>query len=188
MKVLLPEDEVQRGVARMAEEIAARFAGRDISIVGVTLGGVVLLADLIRRIDLPMRVGLIRARSYMGTESGTLSIESSALAESTIVDRDVVLVDDILDTGRTLTALIEEIRRRGARSVAAAVLLRRRRSKPDASTASANPTGSTTQCTEPDFVGFEIPDGFAVGYGLDYNDRFRNLPHVAVLEPEDLDR
>jgi len=140
--------------------------------IGVMTGSVAFLADLMRRVELPMRVGVIQARSYRGgdTRPGELTIHSELVPE--VRERDVLLVDDIFDTGRTLSALVERISHLGARSVRACVLL----SKP----------ARVEVAYRPEFVGFEIPDRFVVGYGMDYLDAHRNLPYVAVLEDGEL--
>ena len=172
MKVLLSEQQIRDGVQRLAGEVTRHYADRRLTVVGVLSGSLVLLADLIRRIELPLQVGLIQARSYRGasTTPGPLAINTDFLPE--IRGRDVLLVDDILDTGRTLAAMIGEIRKPGPRSVRTAVLLRK--------------IGRQTVDVEPDHAAFEIPDAFVVGYGLDYRDAYRHLPYVAVLEEADL--
>lgn len=173
MKQLLSEVEIRDGVERLAGEIGRFYAGRPLSVIGVLTGSMVLVADLIRRIDLPLRVGVIQARSYRGaaTNPGPLTVNDSMLPD--IRDRDVLLVDDIFDTGHTLVALVSQIRTLGPRSVRSAVLLRK--------------LGRQQVDFSPDHVAFEIPDEFVVGYGLDYQDAYRHLPFVAVLEPHDLD-
>ncbi len=173
MKQLLSEEQIRDGVARLAAEISKRYEGRPLTIIGILTGSVVFVADLIRRIDLPLRVGVIQARSYRGAavRPGHLEINDSMLPD--IKGRDVLLVDDIFDTGRTLSALIEQVNALGPRSVRSAVLLRK--------------LGREEVAVRPDHVAFEIPDAFVVGYGLDYRDAYRHLPYVAVLDAEDLD-
>ena len=173
MRILLTKDELHEGVQRMAAEIAACYQGKQLTIVGVLTGSVVLLADLIRLIDLPMRVGVIQASSYRGatTERGSLSINHDLLPE--ISGRDVLLVDDIFDTGHTLVQVIERMRAMGPSSIRSAVLLAKQ--------------GRQEVDAKPDFAGFQIPDEFVVGYGLDYGDLYRNLPYVAALDPEDIE-
>jgi len=172
VKTLLTAAELQTGVSRLAAEITAAYAARPLSIVGVLTGSVVLVADLIRHLQMPLRIGLVQTRSYRGksTESGDLSINADLLPD--VRERDVLLVDDIFDTGRTLAALCEQLSELGARSVRTAVLLRK--------------SGRQEVELRPDFVAFDIPNAFVVGYGLDYNDLYRNLPYVAALEPAEL--
>jgi hypoxanthine phosphoribosyltransferase len=174
MRVLLSKDELHEGVARMADEIAARYADRQLTIVGVLTGSVVLMADLIRLIDLPMRVGVLQASSYRGatTTRGELVINSELMLD--ISGRDVLLVDDIFDTGHTLAQVLEKMRDFEPTSIRSAVLLRKH--------------GRQEVEYQPDFVAFDIPDEFVVGYGLDYEDMYRNLPYVAALEAADIAR
>ena len=123
MKTLLTETELQKGVNKMAAKIEEFYAGRQLTIVGVLTGSIVLLADLIRLIDIPMRVGVIDASSYRGatTERGELTINSELLID--IEGRDVLLVDDIFDTGHTITQVIGSLRKLGPNSIHSAVLL-----------------------------------------------------------------
>jgi hypoxanthine phosphoribosyltransferase len=173
VKQLLSEEQIRGGVDRLAKEIGEHYAHRPLTIIGVLTGSMVLVADLIRRIDLPLRVGVIQARSYRGavTRPGQLEINDSMLPD--IRGRDVLLVDDIFDTGHTLAALVAQISTLGPRSVRSAVLLSK--------------LGRQEVDLRPDHAAFEIPDAFVVGYGLDYQDAYRHLPYVAVLEPHDLD-
>jgi hypoxanthine phosphoribosyltransferase len=126
------------------------------------------LADLVRRLDLPLRIGLIQATSYRGavTRPGTLHVQPELLPD--LRGRHVLLLDDILDTGQTLAALIEHLRKLDIASLRVAVLLRKE---------------GRQQCKlEPDYRGFDIPNVFVVGYGLDFNDEYRHLPFIAVLD------
>jgi hypoxanthine phosphoribosyltransferase len=174
MKVLFDKETLHHGVAEMAEGIERAYEGRQLTIVGVLTGSVVLLADLIRLIEQPMRVGVIQASSYRGatTERGDLIINSELMLD--ISARDVLLVDDIFDTGHTLKNVVEKLHEFGPRSVKSAVLLRKK--------------GRQETDYEPDFTAFQIPDEFVVGYGLDYEDLYRNLPYLAALEDEDIMR
>ena len=170
MKTLLTEEQLSQGVARMAAEIHDCYVDRPLTIVGVLIGSVVLMADLIRRLDIPLRVGMVQARSYQGTQPGPLEVNTDML--SSVAGRDVLLVDDIFDTGNTLSELVPRIEDLGPTSVKTAVLLRKE--------------GRCKTAMQPDFVGFDIPDKFVVGYGLDYRDAYRNLRHVAVLEESEM--
>lgn len=172
MKQLLSEAEIRTAVDRLAADLSQFYAGRPLTIIGVLAGSMMLVADVIRRIDLPMQVGLVQARSYRGpaTYPGQLTINADMLPE--VQGRDVLLVDDIFDTGHTLSTLVERMQALGAQSVRCAVLLRKE--------------GRQEVALAPDYVGFEIPDHFVVGYGLDYQDAYRHLPYIAVLEPADL--
>ncbi len=173
MKTLLTEEQVREGIRRMADEIQKHYQGRSLTIVGVLIGSVVVVADLIRLMTIPLRVELVQARSYRGnsTSPGSLVLNLDLLSTD-IQGRDVLLVDDIFDTGHTLWELIPQIDDLGPTSVRSAVLLQKQ--------------GRCEVAMKPDFVGFEIPNEFVVGYGLDYHDMYRNLPYVAALEPQEL--
>ena len=172
MKTLLSEQELETGIKRLAAEIAQHYEGRSLTIIGILTGSVVLLSDLIRRLDQPLRVGVIQASSYRGasTTRGALVINADLMPD--IADRDVLLVDDIFDTGHTLLEVISRMDDLRPRSIRSLVLLRKQ--------------GRQEVELKPDFVGFDIPDEFVVGYGLDYEDMFRNLPYLAALEPDDI--
>lgn len=171
MKILLTEAQLQEGVARMAAEIRAHYEGKPLTIVGVLIGSVVLIADLIRRLNLPLKLDLVQARSYVGDRPGPLVLNTDMLGD--IRNHDVLLVDDIFDTGRTIDELLPQLDELGPASIRTAVLLRKQ--------------GQSKSPLTPDFVGFDIPNVFVVGFGLDYRDRYRNLPYVAALEPADLE-
>jgi hypoxanthine phosphoribosyltransferase len=173
MKTLLTEEQLRQGIERLADEIRRHYQGRPLTIVGVLIGSVVFLADLIRRLDMPLRVDLVQARSYRNgsTKPGPLVVNLELLSTD-VRGREVLLVDDIFDTGNTLWEMLPQLDDLGPRNVRTAVLLRK-----------------ADRCTlplKPDFVGFDIPNAFVVGYGLDYRDMHRNLPHLAVLEAHEL--
>ena len=171
MRILLSEQELNTGVDRLATEIDRGYEGRPLTVIAVMTGSLVLFADLIRRLSMPQRVGVIHASSYRGgTVSGELKVDAEMLID--VRNRDVLLVDDIFDTGKTLERLCSMISELGAKSVRTAVLLHKQRTREVE--------------LRPDFVAFEIPDEFVVGYGLDYLDMYRNLPYLAVLEPEEI--
>lgn len=170
MKVLLSADDIQRRVAEMARQIAADYHGRDVTIVGVLTGCLMFLADLVRHLDLPLRIGLIQASSYRGeaTRPGQLRIQPELLPD--LRGRHVLLLDDILDTGQTLHHLRQHLQQLGVASLRVGVLLRK--------------VGRQQVVVEVDYRGFDIPDAFVVGYGLDYNDEHRHLPYIAVLDAD----
>ena len=172
MKILLSEDELREGVQRLARQINAHYQRRPVTLLGVLTGSIVLVADLIRQLDMPLCVGVIQARSYRGhaTEPGELTVNSDLVPD--IRGRHVLLVDDIFDTGQTLAELIKQLHRWGPESLRSAVLLTKQ--------------GRQSVAMQPDYVAFEIPNEFVVGYGLDYQDAYRNLPYVAALESGEL--
>jgi hypoxanthine phosphoribosyltransferase len=167
MEILLPAERIRERVDEMARRIAADFHGRPTTIVGVLTGSLMFLSDLVRRIDLPLRIGLVQASSYRGaaTTPGPLRVGPELVPD--VRDRHVLLLDDILDTGQTLAYLIDHLKGLGAASVRSAVLLRK--------------AGRQRVPVEPDYCGFDIPDVFVVGYGLDYNDEYRHLPYIGIV-------
>jgi hypoxanthine phosphoribosyltransferase len=169
-RVLFDEREIERGIDRVAAELTARYSGRELMVVAVLKGSCVFASDLIRRMPIQLELGFVSAASYGdGTRPGELALNFFP-AEGEIAGRDLLLVDDILDSGRTLSALVREMRARGARDVKTCVFLDKpaRRAVP----------------FQPDFKAFEIEDLFVVGYGLDFAGRYRNLPYVAALKRE----
>jgi hypoxanthine phosphoribosyltransferase len=166
--ILITEAQIQERVRQLGRQIEVDYQGKPLTIVAVLTGSLILLADLIRQIQLPLRVALLQASSYKGatTSAGALIINEAFAPD--VTGRDVLLLDDILDTGHTLFTLVHRMTDRGALSVRTAVLLRK--------------VGRQEVRLEPDYCGFTIPDAFVVGYGLDYDDDYRHLPYVAVLE------
>jgi hypoxanthine phosphoribosyltransferase len=167
MDILLPADRIQARVAELAGRVAEDYRGRPVTIVGVLTGSLMFLADLVRHLDLPLRLGFVQASSYRGpaTAPGEFHFLPELLPD--VRGRHVLLLDDILDTGQTLSRLVAHLNGLGPASVRTAVLLRK--------------VGRQRVPFEPDYCGFDIPDVFVVGYGLDFNDEHRHLPHVAVL-------
>jgi hypoxanthine phosphoribosyltransferase len=169
--VLLTEEEIAAKVADLGRRIAADYAGRNLTLVSVLKGSLPFMADLMRQIPLPLRIDLMEVSSYGGT--GT---ESSGLVRiikdlsASIAGEDVLLVEDIIDTGLTLNYLVRYLRGKNPASLRICTLL----DKP----------ARRLVDIPVDYIGFEIPDQFVVGYGLDYDERYRNLRFVGVLRPE----
>lgn len=170
MKILLSEEALNEGVEKLAQQINETYQGKPLTIVGVLTGSVILMADLIRKLEMPLRVGVVQTSSYEGTQRGALTINSEMMLD--ISGRDVLLIDDIFDTGNTLEEVTQLMQELGPTSLKSAVLLLK--------------TGRQEVDWKPEFIAFDIPDEFVVGYGLDYNDEYRNLPHLAILEPADI--
>jgi len=171
VRILLDEQQLNDGVQQLADSINEHYGDRPLTIVCVLTGSIVLGADLIRKLKMPLRVGVVQTSSYQGTERGALTINAEMMLD--ITERDVLLIDDIFDTGNTLEEVTELMRDLGPTSLESAVLLLK--------------TGRQEVDWRPKFVAFNIPDEFVVGYGLDYNDEYRNLPYLACLEPADIE-
>ncbi len=170
VELLIDESQIHTRLAALGRQIEADYRDKPLTIVAVLTGSLIALADLVRQIRIPLRITLVQASSYRGaTTSATTLVVNEAFAPD-VAGRDVLLLDDILDTGQTLSALVQHLLDRGAASVRTAVLLRK--------------VGRQLIPIEPDYCGFLIPDVFVVGYGLDYNDEYRHLPYVGVLQQE----
>lgn len=153
----------------MAAQIERDFRGREMVVVALLNGTVLFLADLIRHLSIPMRLDFMGVSSYgAGTESGKLVYTKELRLD--VRGRDVLLVDDILDTGKTFCSVLKKLRALKPRRIKTCVLLNKQERRIEKIT--------------PDYVGFEIPDVFVVGYGLDFAEKYRNLPFVGVLKPE----
>jgi hypoxanthine phosphoribosyltransferase len=171
LKILLNETQIGQGIDRLAAQLKLDYRDQPITVVAIMTGSLVMLADLIRRLEMPVRISLIQASSYRGgTKSGDLVVQDHMMLE--IRDRDVLLIDDIFDTGKTLVEVSQRLSRMGPSSIKTAVFL--------------NKKGQSSVAAVPDYTVFEIPNEFVVGYGLDYQDLYRNLPFVGVLEESDL--
>ena len=173
-RILFSEPQIRAGIDRVAAEVTRAYAARPFTVVSVLKGSCVFASDLIRRIPIPLELAFVSAASYGdGTTSGALQLNFFP-AESEIQGRNLLLVDDILDTGRTLSRLVTEMQRRGAREVQTCVFLDKpaRRAVP----------------FQPQFRAFEVEDLFVVGYGLDFAGHYRNLPYVGALKRECYER
>ena len=167
-KVLLSESQIVAGLERMASQVTETYRGKDFTVVAVLKGSCIFVSDLIRRLPIPLQLAFAWAKSYGdSTQPGKLEL-SLMPAHEEIRGRRILLVDDILDSGRTMAALREELLGRGALDVRTCVFL-------DKPARRAVPFQSDFRC-------FEVDDVFVVGYGLDYAGSYRNLPYVAALK------
>jgi hypoxanthine phosphoribosyltransferase len=168
-RVLITEEQIAERVRDLSAELTRDFAGRELVVVAVLNGTIMFLADLIRHLTLPLRLDFIGISSYgLGTESGEIVFTKELRLD--VRGRDVLLVDDILDTGKTLSRVLAKLRELKPRCIKTCVLLEK--------------AARRVEKVHADYVGFSIPDLFVVGYGLDYAERYRNLPFVGVLHPE----
>jgi len=171
-KVLIDRAAIARRVAELGREITAAYRGEPLVALSVLKGSFVFAADLLRAIDTPLAVEFIGLRSYFGSRTQTSGVvEITQDVKYPLGGRHVLVIEDIVDTGLTLDYLMKNLATRNPLSIKIAALLH----KP-------------SRAIKPipiDFLGFEIPDAFVVGYGLDFDGRYRNLPHIAVLEPDD---
>ena len=169
-RILFDEEQIARSLRGLASSISEHYGERPFLVVPVLKGSILFAADLIRRLPGPLELAFASARSYgAGTEPGPLELELLPPAEE-LSGREVLLIDDILDSGRTLERLARELRARGARDVRTCVLL----DKPS----------RRRVAIEADWRCFEVADEFVVGYGLDLGGRYRNLPYVGTLRAQ----
>lgn len=169
---LLPEDKIQARVRELGHEITRDYAGRNPLVVGVLKGAYVFISDLMRSIDLPIGIEFMAISSYGLEQRSSGEVKIIKDLDVAIEGRDIIVVEDIVDTGITLSYLLANLQQRGAASVKLAAFLDKpeRRQRP----------------VTIDYLGFTIPDAFVVGYGLDFAERYRNLPFVGILKnPED---
>jgi hypoxanthine phosphoribosyltransferase len=168
-RVLIAEKQIARRVRQLTRELQRDFAGRDLVVVSLLNGTVMFLADLIRHLSLPLRLDFMGVSSY-GVDTVSRELVFTKQLRLDVKGRDVLVVDDILDTGKTLQAVCKTLRAHQPRRLKVCVLLEKKARRQVKVAA--------------DYVGFQIPDLFVVGYGLDFAERFRNLPFVGVLKPE----
>jgi hypoxanthine phosphoribosyltransferase len=166
MKVLLSHDAIQSRVREMGAEIARDYAGKEPHLVGVLKGACTFMTDLGRAIDLPLTLDYIAVSSYGAATKTSGEVQLVKDLDKGLEGRDLLVVEDIVDTGLTLNYLLKVLRARGPRSVKVAALL-------------SKPSRRLVE-TPVDYVGFTIEDHFVVGYGLDYNERYRNLRDIVV--------
>jgi hypoxanthine phosphoribosyltransferase len=166
-EILVQADELQHRIKEMAEEVSRDYKGRDLLLIGVLKGAVFFLADLMRHLDIPCEVDFMAVSSYGSSTDSSGVVRILKDLDAPLEGRNVLIVEDIVDSGLTLQYLMRTLAARNPASIEVCALLTKpERRKVD---------------TPARYVGFEIPDKFAIGYGLDYAERYRNLPYVATL-------
>ncbi len=168
-EVLLTRETIAKRVAELGEQITRDYAGKDLVVIGILKGAVVFFADLIREIDLPLTIDFMAISSYGSATKSSGVVRILKDLDNDIVGRHVLVVEDIVDTGLTLSFLKSNLLSRGAESIRIAALL----DKPERRKVNLSS----------DYTGFSIPDAFVVGYGLDYGQVYRNIPEIGVLKP-----
>ncbi len=168
VKVMISEEELARKADELAERINRDYEGESVIVVGVLKGSFMFLSDIVRRIKLPTEVYFIEASSYGAGTKTTGVVKISKDVERDLQGENVIIVEDIIDTGITMERVMEMLRSRGAKSVKLCSCL----SKPERRLVDINI----------DYLGFEVPDKFVIGYGLDVDEQYRNLPYIGVVE------
>src|SRR5215510_13056417 len=163
-RVLLPEEEIATRLDQLAAQITEDYRGKELSVLAILNGSLIFMADLLRRIPLPLRLDCLSVASYHGGLQTSGEIIFRQIAQPDVAGRDILLLDDILDSGTTINAIREKLQTASPKSIRVCVLLRKIKER-------ARPI-------EADYVGFDIADEFVVGYGLDYGEGYRNLPCI----------
>jgi len=166
-KPLFTKEQIQDRVKELAEKISHDYAGKDILAVGILKGAFMFFSDLVRAIQIPLTIDFILATSYLKTDS-TGEVKIYYDIREDVTDKDVVLIEDIVDSGITLNYIRERVLAKSPRSLKTCVFLDKRERR--------------IVDVPLDYIGFEIPNNFVVGYGLDYDDKFRNLPYIAIFK------
>ena len=170
LRVLLSEDEIREKVRELGGKITADYKNSNLMLVTVLKGAVVFLADLMRQIDVPAEIDFMVVSSYGSGVKSSSVVKIVKDLDVPLAGKDILIVEDILDSGLTLSYIKELLESRGPRSIRIATLLDKpSRRKVD---------------LQADYIGFSVPDEFVIGYGLDYDEKYRNLPYIGILKPE----
>lgn len=169
-EILLSEKEVLEIARKLGNQISEDYEGKDLLVIGVLKGAVLFTSDLLKNISIPCEIDFMAASSYgnSATSSGVVKIKKDVTCD--VTGKDILIVEDIVDTGITLEYLINELKKRNVNSVEVVALLDK-------------PEGRKTD-VKANYVGFKMPNEFLVGYGLDYAEKYRNLPYIGILKPE----
>lgn len=169
-KILVSEEDIEQKVKELGKKISQDYKDKDLMLVGILKGAVIFMSDLARSIDIPIKLDFMAVSSYGKTAISTGEVRIIKDLDFSVENKDILIIEDIIDTGYTLAYLTDNLRKRGASSVKVCTLLNKpERRKVDVPV---------------DYLGFDIPDEFVVGYGLDYAEQGRNLPYVAALKEE----
>lgn len=169
-ELLLSEQDIQDLCHQLGEQITKDYQGKDLLCIGILKGSVLFMTDLIKRIDLPLAIDFMDVSSYHGGTESTEEVQILKDLSTSIENKDVLIVEDILETGTTLKSITELLKSRRVNSLEIVTLL----DKPNRRKAEI----------EAKYVGKKIPDAFVIGYGLDYQEKYRNLPYIGTLKPE----
>jgi len=173
-RVLFDEPAIHRRLDDIAAQISKDYRERELTVIAVLHGSLMFVADLLRRIPLPLKLECLSVASYHGKARTSGEVIFNQITLPDIVGRDVLILDDILDSGYTLAAIREVLETAKPQSIRVCVLLSKKKQR--------------AREVETDYIGFEIEDEFVVGYGLDFRERYRNLPYIGVLRRELLDQ
>jgi len=169
-RLLFDGPAIHKRLDEMAAQIAADYSDRELTVIAILTGSLMFMSDLLRRIPLPMKLNCLSVASYHGKTQTSGEVFFKELSVPDVAGQDVLILDDILDTGYTLEAVRKKLETARPRSIRTCVLLSKRKQR--------------ARNVDVDYVGFEIDDEFVVGYGLDFMERYRNLPYIGVLKKE----
>lgn len=169
-EILYTEEQIQDKIRELGEKISSEYAGRNPLIICVLKGAYMFMADLTKRITIPIEVDFMAISSYGQSTKSSGVVKILKDLDVPVEGRDVIIAEDIVDSGLTLSYLVDVLERRNAKSVSVVALFDK-------------PAGRKVDL-QADFVGFTLPDAFVVGYGLDYAEKYRNLPYIGILKPE----
>ena len=169
-RILFRETTILRRLDELAEQISKDYRERELTVIAVLNGSLIFMADLLRRIPLPLKLDCLSVASYHGKAQTSGEVIFKQIALPDVMDRHILILDDILDSGHTLAAIRDKLQTAKPRSIRVCVLLSKKKRR--------------ARHVDADYVGFEIEDEFVVGYGLDFMERYRNLPYIGVLRKE----
>ena len=169
-RMLFDEPAIHRRLDEIAAQISKDYRDRELTVIAVLNGSLIFIADLLRRIPLPLKLDCLSVASYHGKAKTSQEVIFKQIGLPDVADRNILLLDDILDSGHTLAAIREKLKTANPRSIRICVLLSKKKER--------------TRQVDADYVGFEIEDEFVVGYGLDFMEQYRNLPYIGVLRRE----
>jgi len=169
-RMLFDEPAIHRRLDEIAAQISKDYRDRELTVIAVLNGSLIFIADLLRRIPLPLKLDCLSVASYHGKAQTSQEVIFKQVGLPDLADRNILLLDDILDSGRTLAAIREKLKTANPRSIRICVLLGKKKER--------------SRQVDADYVGFEIEDEFVVGYGLDFMEQYRNLPYIGVLRRE----
>lgn len=169
-EILISEEEIQGKIKELGEVLSKEFADRNPLVICVLKGAFIFMADLVKNITVPLEMDFMAVSSYGASTKSSGVVKIIKDLDQSVEGRDVLIVEDIIDSGLTLSHLIELLRNRGAKSTTVVTLFDK-------------PSGRSVDL-EADYTGFVLPDAFVVGYGLDYAEHYRNLPYIGILKPE----
>ncbi len=172
IRVLLNEEQVAQTIAKLAEQISQDYKGKEIHLICVLKGGVFFTCELAKRIHVPVSIDFMSVSSYGAGMSSSGVVKIVKDLDESITGKEVLIVEDIIDSGRTLSYLMKMLRQRNPASIKLCTMLDKTERR-------------VVEDVVVDYVGFHIPDKFVVGYGLDYNQKYRNLPYIGVVEQEE---